>query len=77
MKHLKKITPGDICWLPKQEEIDPSNLKELKVMEKGCFNHPIVLLTVDDSGETAKICIVSEHSLTAFIFSLILQMVVI
>ena len=77
MKHPKKITPDDICWLPKQEEIDSSSLKELEGMEKGCFDHPIVLLTVDGSGETAKICVVSEEFTTAGIIVLTLQTVVV
>lgn len=62
MRCPTNVAAGDICWLPKVEEIESTTLKELQGIDKACFDHPVVLLTVDGSGETAGICVVSEGS---------------
>ena len=57
----KKLKPGDIYWLRKLQDIEPSVQKNL-VIGDGCFDHPIILSVIDD-GENAEAYIVSQCQL--------------
>lgn len=52
------ILAGSILWLPRKLEIDDHLLVGVDI-DKGCFNHPIVVLSTDQVGGKATILIVS------------------
>ena len=54
----RDILAGSILWLPRKVEIDDHLLVGVDI-DKGCFNHPIVVLSTDQVGGKATILIVS------------------
>lgn len=52
---------GCILWLPKKDQIDQHLLRGLNI-DDGCFNHPVVVLSVNPEELDAIILIVSIAS---------------
>jgi hypothetical protein len=52
-----------LYWLPAKADHD-MKLLESTVIGDGCFAHPVVVLTVDETRETAEVFIVSEATQT-------------
>ena len=59
MKPPMKIAAGEIYWLPRREDLDQSVLSGL-VIEDGCYDHPVIIIDIEDDGRKAQICIVSQ-----------------
>jgi hypothetical protein len=52
------VQVGCILWLPKKEKIDPY-LPGGAGLHDGCFDHPVVILSLDEIVKRATILIVS------------------
>lgn len=52
---------GCILWLPKKDQIDQHLVIGLDI-DDGCFNHPVVVLSVDPEERNATVLIVSIPS---------------
>jgi hypothetical protein len=52
------VQVGCILWLPKKEKIDPCLLDGVRLLD-GCFDHPVVILSLDETEKGATILIVS------------------
>jgi hypothetical protein len=52
------VQVGCILWLPKKEQIDQCLLGGTGLHD-GCFDHPIVILSLDEIEKRATILIVS------------------
>ena len=50
--------PGDICWVPKPDKVDPALLATYSIPE-GALGHPILIFSSPDMGESYFAFIVS------------------
>jgi len=50
---------GCILWLPRKDQTD-QHVVIGSYIDDGCFNHPVVVLSVDLEGRTATVLIVSS-----------------
>jgi hypothetical protein len=61
---LPTYNPGDICWLKPKDEASENGTSNIP---HGCFNHPAVILWIDEGAKTATIftvCVnVSERNM--------------
>lgn len=54
-----KMLAGCILWLPRKDQTD-QHVVIGSYIDDGCFNHPVVVLSVDLEGRTATVLIVSS-----------------
>lgn len=53
--------PGDVFWLLKKKDVDPS-LCSIKSLRDKAFNHPVLVLSIDQRAQIADVLIVSFDS---------------
>lgn len=56
--HRHDNRAGCIFWLPKKDYIDERLLAGIDI-DDGCFNHPVVVLSIDPNDGKATVLIVS------------------
>lgn len=50
---------GAILWLPPKANIPSEHLSAADSVEEGCFNHPVLVLSVNAAETTAIVLVVS------------------
>jgi hypothetical protein len=59
---MNRLTQGDIIWLKKRIEIDDNDITERGQPHAGCFNHPVVILYINQAKTEATILTASKVS---------------
>lgn len=60
---------GSILWLPPKAEIPFEYRYEANTIEEGCFNHPVLILSVDQAKTEVVILIVRQSKLSPDMFN--------
>lgn len=52
------LVPGQLSYLPQRRDDEPLSLSDSEI-PKGCYNHPVVILSTDQRKKKAVVLIVS------------------
>lgn len=65
--HNEMYSRGAIFWLPPKANIPNEHLPGADLIEEGCFNHPVLVLSVNAAETMAVVLVVSASSALSFV----------